>query len=39
MSLEKETKLKLLYQLLPEGVIVPNNWLIFNGCSSEGCIW
>ncbi|MCD6173739.1 MAG: type IV toxin-antitoxin system AbiEi family antitoxin [Sulfurimonas sp.] len=35
MSLEKETKLKLLYQLLPEGVVVPSSWLISNGYSSQ----
>ena len=35
MSLEKELKLKQLYQLLPEGVVAPSTWLTANGYSSQ----
>jgi len=35
MSLEKELKLKQLYQLLPEGVVVASAWFIANGYSSQ----
>ena len=35
MSLEKELKLKQLYQLLPEGVIAPSSWLSANGYSAQ----
>ena len=35
MSLEKEIKLKQLYQLLPEGVVAPSAWLKANGYSSQ----
>jgi hypothetical protein len=35
MSLEKEIKIKQLYQLLPEGVVAPSVWLAANGYSSQ----
>ncbi len=35
MSLEKELKLKQLYQLLPEGVVTPSSWFTNNGYSSQ----
>ena len=35
MSLEKELKLKQLYQLLPESVVVPSSWFTVNGYSSQ----
>ena len=35
MSLEKKLKLKQLYQLLPEGVVVPSSWFTTNGYSSQ----
>ena len=35
MSLEKELKLKQLYQLLPEGVIAPSTWFSTNGYSPQ----
>ncbi len=35
MSLEKELKLKQLYQLLPEGVVAPSSWLSANGYSAQ----
>ena len=35
MSLEKELKLKQLYQLLPEGVVAPSAWFTTNGYSSQ----
>jgi len=35
MSLEKEIKLKQLYQLLPEGVVAPSTWLTANGYSPQ----
>jgi hypothetical protein len=35
MSLEKELKLKQLYQLLPEGVVAPSRWLSANGYSAQ----
>ncbi len=35
MSLEKEIKLKKLYQLLPEGVVAPSAWLTSHGYSSQ----
>ncbi|WP_294951212.1 type IV toxin-antitoxin system AbiEi family antitoxin domain-containing protein [Sulfurovum sp.] len=35
MSLEKELKLKQLYQLLPEGVVAPSTWLTANGYSPQ----
>ena len=35
MSLEKEIKLKQLYQLLPEGVVAPSTWFTANGYSPQ----
>jgi len=35
MSLDKENKLKLLYQLLPESVVAPSAWLTAQGYSSQ----
>jgi len=35
MSLEKELKLKQLYQLLPESVVAPSSWFMANGYSSQ----
>lgn len=35
MSLEKNLKLKQLYQLLPEGVVAPSSWFTANGYSSQ----
>ncbi len=35
MSLEKEKKLKQLYQLLPENVVAPSSWLAENGYSPQ----
>jgi len=35
MSLEKELKLKQLYQLLPESVVAPTSWFTANGYSSQ----
>jgi hypothetical protein len=35
MSLEKEIKLKQLYKLLPEGVVVPSAWFTANRYSSQ----
>ena len=35
MSVEKNIKLKQLYQLLPEGVVAPSSWLSANAYSAQ----
>ncbi|MCH9812988.1 MAG: type IV toxin-antitoxin system AbiEi family antitoxin [Epsilonproteobacteria bacterium] len=35
MSIEKEEKLKQLYELLPEGVVAPSSWLTIKGYSPQ----
>ncbi len=35
MSLQKYDKLKQIYKLLPENVVVPSGWLVEQGCSRQ----